>query len=224
MSKEVRISFADVPTHSNRSERLPCVLVVDASDSMGGQAIDELNAGLRVLEADLKSDQEAKRRVRVLVILVSGEHATKIVDWVDAEKFTAPHLSATGRTPLGSGVRLAMSEIKAEMQRLEAEGIARKIPWLWIFTDGEPTDEGWQSAAAECSAAHGDNKLLVFPIAVGDDASEEKLGSFSKDNRIYQINALSFKEFFKFLSASARAGSAKAGVTIVTPLFSQVSG
>lgn len=218
------MSFENVPTLSNRSERLPCVLVVDASSSMSGTPIKELNDGLVLLEQDLKRDEEASRRVRVMVVQVSDESARKIVDWVDAEHFSAPKLSPSGRTPLGDGVRIALEEIKAELQRLKDENIARKVPWVWIFTDGSPTDGGWQNVAAECSSEHAANRILVYPIAVGSEANTENLGMFSKDRHVHQIPPESFKQFFEFLSASARAGSAKAGEVVVTPLFPQVSG
>ncbi len=216
--------FEKVPTSSNRSERLPCVFVVDASGSMVGEPIQDLNNGLAKMEAALKANDDAKRRVRVMVIEVSGSRATKIVDWVDAEDFTAPKFVANGGTPLGDGVRIALDEIKTELQRLKNEGIARKKPWLWIFTDGEPSDENWEEVANQCRQAHAATDVLVYPVAVGSGANVNQLGKFAKDNNIYQINATAFEDLFEFISRSAISGSAKAGQTTVTPLFAQITG
>ena len=44
----------DLVLQDNSSQRLPCVVLVDGSGSMYGTAIDNLNEGLKVLEAELK--------------------------------------------------------------------------------------------------------------------------------------------------------------------------
>jgi uncharacterized protein YegL len=212
--------FESVPTYTNRAERLPCVLVLDASSSMSDAPISELNSALRVFERILKEDEHAKKRVRVLVIAVS-DTATKIVDWTDAENFSAPSLTARGTTALGEGARLAIEEARSELRRLKDAGIARKVPWIWLFTDGEP-NAGWEGAADELSAAHKAGEVLVYPIAVGAGANTEKLGRFERDKHVYQCDPASFQKLFEFISASAKAGSAKKETT-VTPLFDQIA-
>ena len=213
-------AFDSVPTYTNRAERLPCVLVLDASSSMDGAPISQLNSALRDFENILKEDEHAKKRVRILVIAVSST-ATKIADWTDAESFSAPTLTASGSTALGPGASLALEEARQELRRLKESGIARKVPWVWLFTDGEP-DDGWESSAAALSAAHGAGEVLVYPIAVGAGANTEKLGKFEKDKHVYQCDPSSFKKLFEFISASAKSGSAKKE-TKVTPLFDQIT-
>ena len=194
----------------NSSQRLPCILVLDGSGSMDGKAITELNAGLKVLEEELKLDDIARNRVRLLVLRVGDPHGVEIVtDWTDAVDFTAPTIHADGMTPLGAGVRRALSELTLEKRRYDAAGIAYNRPWLYIFTDGEPSDPDWATAAAECAAAERENRVVVFPIAVGD-ASLDKLGQFSSARVPVVLDGIKFREMFKWLSRSAKAASRSA--------------
>ncbi len=197
----------DVALADNTSQRLPCVVILDGSSSMvEGGAIDALNEGLRLLEADLKADDVARQRVRILVLRIGAPNDVEVVtDWVDAIEFEAPEIEANGTTPLGQGVRRALEEIEMEKERYRDNGIAYNRPWLFILTDGEPTDFGWDQAADECRAAEEAGHVSVFCVGVGA-ANLDKLGRFSP-RRPLQLKGLAFREFFLWLSRSARVGS-----------------
>lgn len=62
----------DVALVDNSEQRTPLVLVLDCSGSMYGAPIRELNAGLQLLEKELKNDVIAAKRVRLLVIQYGG--------------------------------------------------------------------------------------------------------------------------------------------------------
>ena len=200
----------DVALAENTSQRLPCVVVLDGSTSMAnGDAIGALNAGLKLLESDLKADDVARQRVRILVLRIGAPHDVEIVtDWVDAIESEAPEIDANGATPLGAGVRRALDEIEAEKARYRDHGIPYNRPWLFVLTDGEPTDMDWGSAADECRAAEEAGHVSVFCVGVGQ-ANMEKLARFSPRQPL-ALKGLAFREFFLWLSRSARAGSQSA--------------
>ena len=197
----------DVALAENTSQRLPCVVVLDGSTSMANNdAIGALNEGLRTLEADLKADEVARQRVRVMVLRIGAPDGVEIVtDWVDALEFEAPAIEANGATPLGEGVRRALDEIEAEKARYRSQGIPYNRPWLFVLTDGEPTDQGWEAAADACRDAEESGKVSVFCVGVGD-ANMSKLGRFSPRQPL-MLKGVAFREFFLWLSRSARAGS-----------------
>lgn len=199
----------DVALEDNSSQRLPCVIVLDGSGSMGGSPIDELNAGLRLLEASLKEDRVARQRVRLLVLRLGGSDEVEVVtNWTDAMQFSAPTIAAGGNTPLGKAVRRALMELEDEKGRYDQNGIAFNRPWMFIMTDGEPTDEDWQRAAAECRAAEAAKKVSVFCIGV-QGANLQQLGEFSsRSPRMMQEGK--FHEFFEWLSRSTSVGSRSA--------------
>jgi uncharacterized protein YegL len=77
-----------------------------------------------------------------------------------------------------------------------------------VLTDGEPTDHDWESAAEECRGAEESGRVSVFCVGVGD-ANLAKLGKFSPRQPL-SLKGLAFREFFLWLSRSARAGSKSA--------------
>jgi uncharacterized protein YegL len=202
------IEIPDVALAENTSQRLPCVVVLDGSASMANNgAIEALNEGLRTLERDLKADEVARQRVRVMLIRLGAPQDVEILtDWTDALEFTAPHVTANGATPLGEGVRRAMEEIEAEKQRYRDHGIPYNRPWMFILTDGEPTDLDWAQAANDCRRAEERGAISVFCVGVGDDANMQKLSRFSTRQPL-RLHGLAFREFFLWLSRSARVGS-----------------
>ena len=142
----------DIALQDNPSQRLPCVLVLDGSGSMEGNPISELNQGLKTLEEELKKDDTASQRVQLLVIrLGDDDKATILTDWTDAIDFKAPTVEAYGRTPLGKAMELALEKIEEQKVNYKANQIPYNRPWIFLITDGTPTDEGiWQNTASDC--------------------------------------------------------------------------
>lgn len=199
----------DVALVDNTEQRTPLVLVLDCSGSMAGASIEQLNEGLRVLEQELKSDSIAAKRVRLLVVQYGGmDHAEAVGDWQDAMDFAAPTLVANGTTPTGQAVDLALARIEDEKLGFRNAGIAYTRPWLFLMSDGQPTDD-WQAAADRCRQAEQANKVAVFPIAVGSEARTESLGQFSARGPagVKRLDGLKFQELFLWLSASMKVVS-----------------
>jgi uncharacterized protein YegL len=195
----------------SREERLPCVLIVDGSSSMStGDAIGHLNRGLQTFQTELQADPMASLRVRILVIRV-GDTAQVLTDWTDAVQFTAPTVVANGATPLGGGIELALSKIAQMRAELKAAGISRKKPWVFIMTDGAPTDaDVWNAASAKLQNEEMQGNLFVFPIAVGDHADPQELKKcVSPERNVIRMDAAKFKEMFKYVSDKSKAASTK---------------
>jgi uncharacterized protein YegL len=208
----------DLALTDNTSQRLPCVLLIDASGSMDGDPIDQLNQGLKLLEEELKKDDIASQRVQLLVIQFSGDRNVEVlVDWTDAMDFTAPHLVANGMTPMGDAVRVALAKLEEQKSRYRTNGIAYNRPWLFLLTDGQPTDEDWEQAADESRAAEQAGKLVFFAIGAGQDADLTKLARFSI-RPPQRLQGLKFKELFLWLSRSAgTASKAAQGTNVQLP-------
>lgn len=209
----------DVEFVDNTSQRTPCVLVLDGSGSMQGERIAQLNAGLKLLEETLKRDETARLRVQVLVIRFGGDDEVRVMaDWTDAIDFTAPVIAAAGRTPLGAALTLALDKIEDQKRRFRANGIAYTRPWLFIISDGEPTDD-CTAAAARCRQAVADKKVMVYPIGVGD-FNVQVLGQFSGPAvKPMKLVGLKFRELFVWLSQSMSAASqSKPGQGVQVPV------
>ena len=199
----------DVALVDNTEQRTPLVLVLDCSGSMAGEPIRQLNEGLRLLEEELKGDAIAAKRVRVLLVQYGGMDAVDVpAAWQDAMDFAAPTLEANGTTPTGQAVDVALAKIEEEKLGFKQAGVAYTRPWLFLMSDGQPTDD-YESAAERCRQAEAANKVAVFPIAVGAGAVPEALGKFSNKGAaaVKRLDGLKFKELFLWLSASMKVVS-----------------
>lgn len=190
------VEFAD-----NANERTPCVLVLDCSGSMRGEPIKQLNAGLSALEKELKEDIDASSRVQILIIKAAGADEVKIEsDWTDAMNFTAPIMEAGGLTPLGKAMDVALQKIEEQKCLYDSCGITSKRPWIFLISDGEPTDYGWEKVAELCRYAQKNKKAVIHAIGT-QGANLEKLAKFSVLPP-KRLTGLKFTEFFLWLSRS----------------------
>ena len=210
------VEFAD-----NANQRTPCVLVLDTSASMGGAPINQLNEGLQIFAQQLKADSLAALRVQVAVISVGGHEDVQLVQpWTDAVDFDAPHLVASGLTPLGAGMARALDEIELQKQLYDANGISSTRPWVIVISDGCPTDNGWESIAANCRDAELNKKAIIFPIGT-EGADFDALGQFSTKGP-KKLKGLSFNELFVWLSRSMSTVSASVpGQKVQLPAISE---
>ena len=200
---------------NNPNQRTPCVLILDASESMswhqpsGKIPINELNAGLQTLATALKEDSSARTRVQLSIVCVGGprNEASLLMDWTDVINFDAFPLSAAGSTPLAEGLLLALKVIEDGKKQLNSSGISYTRPWIMIISDGDPTSPAhlWDQALGECKLAQDQRKVEIFSIAVeGADLDKFKLISTKP---VIQLEGVKFRELFVWLSSSLSAAS-----------------
>ncbi len=193
-------SFADNP-----EPRCPCVLVLDTSSSMSGPPIDQLNAGLQVFRSELLTDSLASKRVEVAVIRFGGT-AELVSDFTTVETFNPPRLVAAGGTPMGQAIHQAIDAIQRRKEVYRSNGIQYYRPWVFMITDGGPTDE-WQSAAQKVKASEAAKSLIFYSVGV-EHADFGTLGQFSDRTTPLKLKGLSFGEMFQWLSSSLKSASA----------------
>ena len=200
--------MGNIDLQRNVSQRTPCILVLDHSASMetptssGLTRIQELNAGLLAFAETLRRDPVALSRVQIAIVSVGGDSAELLLDWTDADDFEPFQLSTEGSTPLASGIQLALHCIENQKALLRQHGIQYTRPWMFILTDGEPTDPGhqWAKACAEARQAESNGAVLIFPVGVAD-ANLAKISEISS-TKPKMLQSTNFKELFVWLSAS----------------------
>jgi len=191
------ITFAENP-----EPRCPCLLLLDTSGSMAGQAITELNSGIRDFYTELQIDSLAIKRVEVA--LISFGPVRVISDFNTAECFFDPQLEAIGDTPMGEAIRKGIEMVRNRKEQYRANGISFYRPWIFLITDGAPTDE-WQSAAAMVREGE-NNKSFAF-FAVGVHKADMKILKQISVRDPVKLQGLKFREFFQWLSNSMKSAS-----------------
>ncbi|HTU66150.1 MAG TPA: VWA domain-containing protein [Steroidobacteraceae bacterium] len=198
-----------VDVKKNAEQRLACVLLIDCSGSMSqDNQMEQVNIGLREFEQALKEDALASVRVVVSVIAFGTPNGVDVVqEWTDAIDFTAPQFTATGGTPMGAAVDLALDTLEAMTRHFRDNGIAQYKPWLFIFTDGQPTDD-FHAAARRCADAVEKRKVIVWPITTQPQGAKELKEFVGPSGNVFAIKTANVRELFRWLSDSVKAGSA----------------
>ena len=196
---DVSVEFA-----TNPEPRCACVLLLDVSGSMAGKPIDALNEGLAAFAADLATDSLARQRVEVAIVTFGGSGVSVEQDFVTASGFEPRKLVAGGGTPMGAAIEKAIDLVDERKRQYRDNGIVYYRPWVFLITDGEPTDE-WSAAAGKVHAAEESNGLAFFAVGV-QGANVDVLKKIAVRPPL-ALQGLKFVELFVWLSRSQRAVS-----------------
>lgn len=198
-----QIPFGTDDFAENPEPRCPSVLILDVSGSMGGAPIGELNAGLQVYRDELAADSLAAKRVEV-ALLTFGGRVDLVSDFCTASSFSAPTLAATGDTPMGAAINQALDLLSQRKDQYRANGIAFYRPWVFLITDGGPTDE-WQSAAQRVRDGEAKKSFAFFAVGV-KGARMDVLSQISSREPL-KLDGLRFRDLFQWLSNSQQSVS-----------------
>jgi uncharacterized protein YegL len=196
------VEFAENP-----EARCPCVLLLDTSGSMQGEPIEALNQGLLSLKDELVKNSLAARRVEVAIITFDST-ASIVQDFVTADQFNPPILTAQGLTTMGAGIHKALDAIAERKAQYRANGIAYYRPWVFMITDGEPQGELEhivEQASARLQIDEEHKRVAFFTVGV-ENANMARLSQISVRTPL-KLKGLNFIEMFVWLSASMSAVS-----------------
>lgn len=196
------IDFGDT---INRGDRhIACVLLVDTSGSMThNNRIAELNQGLVEFGKALHEDSMACGAADVSVISFNSKVET-IVPFTPAQYYKAPVLTANGLTAMNEAILTGLDALEARKQQYRDLAVSYYRPWMFLLTDGMPTDNDYENAVKyRLKAAFEARKLNFFPMAIGD-ANVELLRSYTPNGTggVLRATSESFRNTFCWLSSS----------------------
>ncbi|HRD67881.1 MAG TPA: VWA domain-containing protein [Candidatus Competibacter sp.] len=189
--------FADNP-----EPRCPCVLLLDNSWSMSGQPIAELNEGLAAFKEELLADSLAAKRVEIAI--VSFGPVQVVNSFQTAEHFVPPRLTAQKDTPMGLAIAQGLELLNQRKALYRENGIPFFRPWVFLITDGTPTDD-WKAAASEVRKGE-ENRAFAF-FAVGVEGANLDILQQISTRQPLRLRGLRFRELFQWLSNSMRSVS-----------------
>lgn len=196
------------------------VLLLDTSGSMvANSKINQLNDALRFFKEDVTSDELASKRVD-LAIITFGESVTVAHDFSSMEHFNPPTLKAAGLTPMGEAILKAMDLIEERKLEYKSRGIDYYRPWIFLITDGEPTDmqsgdATWNKVVAGINDGENNKNFLFFTVGV-EPADMDTLKQLSPSNRApVRLMPGKFKAMFEWLSKSqGKVSASKVGENV----------
>jgi uncharacterized protein YegL len=196
------VEFAENP-----EPRCPCVLLLDTSGSMQGTAMNALNEGLVSFKEELVKNSLAARRVEVAIVTFDSK-VNVVQDFVTADQFSPPVLSAQGLTTMGAGIHKALDLIADRKSQYRANGIAYYRPWVFMISDGEPQGEFEdvvEQATLRLKADEANKRVAFFTVGV-ENANMTRLSQITVRTPL-KLNGLDFVEMFVWLSTSMSAVS-----------------
>jgi uncharacterized protein YegL len=193
--------FSPAVKHDNRDPRVACALLLDTSASMNGEPIAQLNKGYEALREALDEDPLARKRTEIAVVTFGGSEQLAI-PFTEGRDLEPKSFHANGATPMGAALELGLDQLIARKQSYKDAGLEYYRPWLFVITDGAPTDGSrFTAAAARVRETEAQKGVAVFAVGVGG-ADMGTLAQLSDMREPLQLDGLKFIELFQWLSAS----------------------
>ena len=185
--------------------RLPIYFLIDVSESMVGEPIQQVEEGLATIIKALKTDPSAIETVWVSIIVFAGQPKT-LVPLQEIVNFYPPKFPIGGGTSLSQGLGHLMHELRKNIVKTTHERKGDYKPIVFLFTDGVPTDD--TTAAISEWKRNWARTANVVAVSFGKDTDLQLLSELT-DNVLMFKNAdtAAYKEFFKWVTDSIKTSS-----------------
>jgi uncharacterized protein YegL len=180
--------------------RFPVILVLDSSGSMAGSRMNEINSGLTYLRLGLQGYRDGQALVTDyiegsnlplskldLAVIQFDSDVQVIQPFSKIETFQPPKLIAQGTTSMGKAIMKAIEITKTQKQLYQSLDVDWYRPWIFLVTDGEPTDmkQGdslWNLVTRSIQNGEENKDFMFFSVGVGE-TNFQFLKSISPKNR-----------------------------------------
>jgi len=185
--------------------RLPIYFLIDISESMVGEPIDHVQNGIETIVKELRTDPYALETVYLSMIVFAGK-AKKIINMAELFNFYPPKLPVGGGTSLGKALDFLMDDINNSIKRTTLEEKGDWKPIIFLFTDGNPTDD-YDAAFERWNRKYRKSANLII-ISLGDNTDVSIFGKITENVlMLNNTDGESFQKFFKWVTASIKTSS-----------------
>lgn len=187
--------------------RLPIYFLIDVSESMVGDPVQQVEEGLAKIIQELKTDPYAIETVWVSIIVFAGQAKT-LVPLQEIINFYPPRFPIGSGTSLSKGLGHLMFELRRNIVKTTYEQKGDWKPIVFLFTDGVPTDdctqvikewkESWQRTAN------------MVAVSFGSETDTQVLRELTDNVLLFNnTDTSSYKQFFKWVTDSIKTSSEK---------------
>jgi len=114
---------------------IACLLLLDSSESMSGEPIEELNAALNKFKLGVFQDKTT-RDVLDIAIVEFNDNPNVIQEFLPFESMKPVNLSAGGGTNMEPAISLAIDMVKERLKFYQKTRTKPFKPWIIMVSDG----------------------------------------------------------------------------------------
>lgn len=205
--------------------KFPIYLLIDVSESMAGDALTQLENGMRQIAADLMQDPHALETAYLSVIAFAGRART-LTPLTELADFVPPHLPVGGGTGLGRALLHLMDEIDRNVTTSTPERKGDWKPLVFLMTDGVPTDDV-EPALRRWNEKYA-HRVALVAVSIGGGGDHDVLSRLTKDIIPFDDTVEgAFKKFITWITnsvkSSTRSVTTGGGITL-TKFGDELSG
>ena len=177
--------------------RLPVYILIDTSGSMKGEPIESVKVGLADMIATLRQDPYLLETVYICIISYDRE-IKQILPLTGLEYLRLPEIETpdSGPTNMGAALKFVCERIAVEVRKDTPEQKGDWRPFLFLFTDGKPSDiQDYNRIIPRVKAV---NFKKIVACAAGPKAKVEPLKQLTENVYILDyVDVRSIKDFFR---------------------------
>lgn len=207
----------EMPEDDSAEPRCAVVLLLDTFYSMNGNPIAQLNDGLRQFVQELTADSLAARRCEVAIVTFGGQVDVLQEFTVASQLSEVSPLTASGDTLMGAAINRAVDLITAKKTEYRNTGREQYRPWIFMITDGQPTDD-YSAAKTRVHQGYEKKSFLFYSVGCLNADMGQLTAIAPPSTPPLYLQGVKFKELFRWLSNSLRAVSgSKVGEHVAMP-------
>jgi uncharacterized protein YegL len=193
--------------------RLPVYILIQTSGAMRGEPIEAIKVGLETMVTSLRQDPFALESVHISVITFART-PVQILPLTELENLQIPDIAqpeAAG-THLGEALDFMCRKIDAEVILSTPERKGDWMPLLFIMCNGKASDVQLFNEAVGKMKQQRFGSIVV--CLVGANPYTENVRQFTdKIVNLDTTDGATFRQFFKWVSASVSTGNRSVGAT-----------